>query len=132
MEACGVRLDGELGELGRFDGDDTIRACLRALLKEPASQKQLIERLAATQSAVSRALALLTAAGWVQADGSRGAVHRVRDPQGTRQLLLAADHLADALIRADAQEQDERTREDRRLLMNESGEEPGEGDTAGA
>jgi DNA-binding IclR family transcriptional regulator len=106
-------------------GDDVARACLRGLLERPRTQRELATDLVIAQSATSRALALLRAAGWVEADGLRGATLRVRAPEATRQALLAVDHLADELLSLDTTAQQQRTHADRRLLMDEA-EVPGE------
>ncbi len=60
---------------------------------------------------------MLRAAGVVEADGQRAARLRLRAREEVLSVLLAADHLAGALVAADAEAQGQQTRKDRKLAV---------------
>src|SRR4051812_12599248 len=99
-------------------GEPTIRAVVRRLLSEPATQAQLIDEIGCNQSTVSRTTMLLRALGLIESSGAgRSATHQARNRDELVAVLLAADRLAETLIEQAGDQQAERSTETRRLAM---------------
>lgn len=105
-------------------GDEIVRRVVRCLLAEELTQKDLIARVDAAQSSVSKAVGLLRTAGVVEARGLRAAALIVRQPAETLAVLMAADRLAEALAVKDTAAQADRSREDRLLGIRPADESP--------
>lgn len=104
----------------------TVRDIVRRVLARPATQAELKADMGCDQSTVSRTMTLLRMLGLVESSGGgRTAkwvpVHR----DELVGLLLAADRLADAVIRQEAEQQAQRSSDTRRLAMRPAREEPG-------
>jgi DNA-binding transcriptional ArsR family regulator len=89
---------------------------VRALSAEDHTQAQLVTRLHLGQSVASRALQLLRVVGLVESDAPRSVI-RLRVESEVKQLLLAADRLAEALLVVDQADQKTLTRETRRTVI---------------
>jgi DNA-binding transcriptional ArsR family regulator len=92
---------------------------IRALTAEDQTQAQLVTRLHLGQSVASRALKLLRAVGLVESDTPRSVIRLRAEPE-VKQLLLAADRLAEALLVVDQVDQKTLTRETRRTVIRRS------------
>ena len=89
---------------------------VRALAAEDHTQAQLVTSLQLGQSVASRALKLLRVVGLVESDTPRSVI-RLRVESEVKQLLLAADRLAEALLVVDQADQKTLTRETRRTVI---------------
>jgi DNA-binding transcriptional ArsR family regulator len=96
--------------------DPAALQIVRALAESEQSQVALVERLDIGQSVVSRSLRTLRSVGVVEAASPRGAL-RLRSPDETRAILLAADRLAEALLAEDSLEQRELSNRTRRAVV---------------
>jgi DNA-binding transcriptional ArsR family regulator len=92
---------------------------VRALSAEDLTQAQLVTRLDLGQSVASRALRLLRAVGLAESDTPRAAI-RLRAESEVKQILLAADRLAEAILTVDHAEQETLTSETRRAVIRAS------------
>jgi DNA-binding transcriptional ArsR family regulator len=91
----------------------------RALNEDELTQAQLVVQLRLGQSVASRSLKLLRAVGLVESDSPRGAL-RLRAVAEVRQLLLVADRLAEAVMAADAHDQQALSSATRRTVIRDS------------
>jgi len=89
---------------------------VRALAAEDHTQAQLVTRLQLGQSVASRALKLLRVVGLAESDTPRSVI-RLRVESEVKQLLLAADRLAEAILVVDQADQKTLTRETRRTVI---------------
>jgi DNA-binding transcriptional ArsR family regulator len=92
---------------------------IRALSAEDHTQAQLVTRLHLGQSVASRTLKLLRVVGLVESDSPRSVIRLRMEPE-VKQLLLAADRLAEALLVVDQADQKTLTRETRRAVIRRS------------
>ena len=106
-------------------GEPTIRGIARRLLSAPATQGELIDELGCNQSTVSRGTLLLRTLGVVSSSGAgKSATFTVTTRDELVAVLLAADRLAEALIRRASDQQGRRSTETRRLAVRPAGDEP--------
>jgi DNA-binding transcriptional ArsR family regulator len=106
-------------------GEATVRDILRRVLAGPATQAELKADVGCDQSTVSRTTTLLRALGLIESSGGGRSpkwvpVHR----DELVGVLLAADRLADAVIREASEQQAQRSTDTRRLAMRPAEEEP--------
>jgi DNA-binding IclR family transcriptional regulator len=97
-------------------GDESALAILRGLDREERTQAALVIELKLPQSVASRTIKTLRHVGLVVADSPRG-VLRIRAPVATRQLLLAGNNLASALLAIETAEQANLSDETRRSAI---------------
>src|SRR6201996_7993831 len=92
---------------------------IRRLAGAEQTQAQLVEDLEIGQSGASRAIKALRLVGLVQA-GRRRPPIQLRAGDELKQLLLAADRLAEAVMAVDADEQTAISAETRRAVIRPS------------
>ena len=92
---------------------------VRALSAEELTQAQLVARLKLGQSVASRALRLLRVVGLVESDSPRAAI-RLRAESEVKQILLAADRLAEAIHGLDGSAQEQLAAQTRRTVIRAS------------
>jgi DNA-binding transcriptional ArsR family regulator len=85
-------------------GDPVALRVVRELQHEPLTQAELVRRVGAAQSAVSRAAAMLKTLGLTDAPSQRGKI-TLRAPASVGQLLTAANGLAMDLLAIEARDQ---------------------------
>lgn len=99
-------------------GDARTQAIVRRLLEGPATQAELQASVGCDQGTVSRATAALRMLGLVAATGGKRSltwapVHR----DELVAMILAADRLAEAVLRETAEQQSMRSSHSRRLAV---------------
>jgi len=99
-------------------GDPVARSILKTLERADLSQLELIERLELPQATVSRTLKLLRALGLVtQSRPGRGVALSLTVADGTSALFLAADRLAEEVLKGELQAQREESADTRRRII---------------
>jgi len=98
-------------------GDSVARKVLRALTLGDATQSELVRTVGQSQSTVSRALERLRLAGLLIEGSGRGQLLEVRGRDEVIRVLAMADRLAEALIRLDAEEQEEQSNQTRKASI---------------
>lgn len=104
--------------------DPLSRDVLRALLDEPETQGGLVDRIGASQSALSRAIKGLRAVGLVEADGLREALLTPAARDQTLGVLIAADRLAETLLDSEREAQRSASKRTRRAVVRPVTAEP--------
>ena len=99
-------------------GEARVRDIVRRTLAGPATQAQLKADVGCDQSTVSRTTSLLRALGVIEPSGiGRTGTWVPAHRDELVGLLLAADRLADAVIRETSEQQLQRSTDTRRLAM---------------
>ena len=92
---------------------------VRALSVAEQTQSELVRALELGQSGASRAIKSLRSVGVVESDSPRGPIRLRAEPE-VKQILLAADRLAEAVISVDMAQQRRLSAETRRATIHAS------------
>jgi DNA-binding transcriptional ArsR family regulator len=92
---------------------------VRALSVAEKTQSELVRALELRQSGASRAIKVLRSVGMVESDSPRGPIRLRAEPE-VKQILLAADRLAEAVISVDLAQQTKLSGETRRSAIHAS------------
>jgi DNA-binding transcriptional ArsR family regulator len=92
---------------------------IRALSVDEQTQSELVRGLELGQSGASRAIKSLRSVGIVESDSPRGPIRLRAEPE-VKQILLAADRLAEAVISVDVAQQQTLSAKTRRAAIHAS------------